>query len=60
MERPADDVAKPLLHQDRRDATRGEITFRPDPEGTRVSIVHAGWERHGERGGPLRDRNRRG
>jgi uncharacterized protein YndB with AHSA1/START domain len=48
------------LRQDRADATRVEITFAADPEGTRVRIVHTGWERLGERGAALRDRNRRG
>jgi uncharacterized protein YndB with AHSA1/START domain len=48
------------LRQDRVDATRVEISFAPDPEGTRVRIVHAGWERLGARGAPLRDRHRRG
>ena len=48
------------LRQDRADATRVEISFRPEGDGTRVSIVHSGWERLGDRGGPLRDRNRRG
>jgi uncharacterized protein YndB with AHSA1/START domain len=48
------------LRQDRADATRVEITFAPDPQGTLVSIVHAGWERLGERAAGLRDRNRKG
>jgi uncharacterized protein YndB with AHSA1/START domain len=48
------------LRQDRADATHVEITFTPDPEGTRVEIVHAGWERLGDRAGALRDRNRKG
>jgi uncharacterized protein YndB with AHSA1/START domain len=48
------------LRQDRRDATRVEIRFAPVEGGTRVSIVHTGWERLGERGAPLRDRNRQG
>jgi len=48
------------LRQDRADATRVEITFAAEGDGTRVSIVHDGWERLGDRGGALRDRNRRG
>ena len=48
------------LRQDRRDATHVEIRFFPDPGGTRVSIVHTGWDRLGDRAGGLRDRNRRG
>jgi uncharacterized protein YndB with AHSA1/START domain len=48
------------LRQDRRDATHVEITFAPDGAGTRVAILHAGWERLGDRGDALRDRNRRG
>jgi uncharacterized protein YndB with AHSA1/START domain len=48
------------LRQDRADATHVEISFRPEGDGTRVSIVHSGWERLGDRADPLRDRNRRG
>jgi uncharacterized protein YndB with AHSA1/START domain len=48
------------LRQDRRDATHVEILFAPHDDGTRVTIVHTGWERLGERGEPSRDRNRRG
>jgi uncharacterized protein YndB with AHSA1/START domain len=48
------------LRQDRRDATRVEINFAAEGAGTRVSIVHAGWERLGERAAPLHERNRRG
>jgi uncharacterized protein YndB with AHSA1/START domain len=48
------------LRQDRADATRVEISFAAEGDGTRVSIVHTGWERLGERAGTLRDRNRKG
>jgi uncharacterized protein YndB with AHSA1/START domain len=48
------------LRQDRADATRVEISFRPEGECTCVSIVHSGWERLGDRAEPLHDRNRRG
>jgi uncharacterized protein YndB with AHSA1/START domain len=48
------------LRQDRADATRVEIGFAPVPGGTRVSIVHGGWERLGARGPGLRERNQRG
>ena len=48
------------LRQDRRDATRVEVTFAAEGDGTRVSIVHSGWERLGDRAAPLRDRNRTG
>ena len=48
------------LAQDRSDATEVEIGFAPDPVGTKVTIVHHGWERLGARGGALRDRNERG
>ncbi len=42
---------------DRSDATDVEITFQPDPEGTRVRIVHSGWERLGSKAQERRDRN---
>ena len=46
---------------DRADATAVEITFSPEGEdGTRVAIVHSGWERFGERAPTMRDRNRAG
>jgi len=48
------------LRQDRADATRVEIAFVPSQAGTRVTIVHRGWERLGARAADLRDRNRRG
>jgi uncharacterized protein YndB with AHSA1/START domain len=48
------------LRQDKRDATRVEITFAAEGAGTRVSIVHSGWERLGDRAAPLRERNRNG
>jgi hypothetical protein len=48
------------LRQDKQDATRVEISFAAEGVGTRVSIVHAGWERLGDRAAPLRERNRTG
>jgi len=48
------------LRQDKQDATRVEISFAAEGAGTRVSIVHAGWERLGDRAAPLRERNRAG
>ena len=49
------------LRQDRADATEVEITFTPDEgAGTRLSIVHRGWEALGSRGAEQRERNHRG
>jgi uncharacterized protein YndB with AHSA1/START domain len=48
------------LRQDRADATEVEITFAPASDGTAVRIVHRGWERLGDRGPDLRDRNDHG
>jgi len=48
------------LRQDLADATEVEIAFGDVPEGTEVRITHRGWERLGERGPDLRDRNRQG
>ena len=48
------------LRQDAADATEVEIAFAPAPEGTAITIVHRGWERLGERGPALRERNVRG
>jgi uncharacterized protein YndB with AHSA1/START domain len=45
------------LAVDRSDATDVEITFDPDPDGTRVRIVHSGWERLGSRARERRHRN---
>lgn len=42
---------------DRSDATDVEITFHVDPEGTRVRIVHSGWERLGSKAQDHRHRN---
>lgn len=36
--------------------TEIEVTFREEGAGTRVDVVHRGWERLGAEGGPLRDR----
>lgn len=49
------------LRADRSDATDVEITFTPlDEGGTRVDIVHGGWERLGDRSRARRDANRAG
>jgi uncharacterized protein YndB with AHSA1/START domain len=49
------------LRQDRADATEVEITFTPEQgAGTRLSIVHWGWEALGSRGPGQRERNQRG
>jgi uncharacterized protein YndB with AHSA1/START domain len=49
------------LRQDRADATEVEITFSAtEGAGTRVSIVHRGWDRLGARGPAGRERNQRG
>ncbi|HEX4884679.1 MAG TPA: SRPBCC domain-containing protein [Casimicrobiaceae bacterium] len=31
-----------------------EVTFAPNPTGTRVTLTHGGWERYGERAGDAR------
>lgn len=49
------------LRQDRTDATEVEITFAADDAtGTRISIVHHGWEALGARGADQRELNQRG
>jgi uncharacterized protein YndB with AHSA1/START domain len=48
------------LRFDRADATDVEVTFAPDGDGTRVAIVHTGWERLGAAGPERRERNQRG
>jgi hypothetical protein len=48
------------LRRDRADATDVDITFTPIPTGTRVDIVHTGWERLGADGTTWRNRNRGG
>jgi Activator of Hsp90 ATPase homolog 1-like protein len=49
------------MRRDRADATDVAITFTPtDDEGTRVMIVHDGWERLGSDGPTWRDANRGG
>jgi uncharacterized protein YndB with AHSA1/START domain len=49
------------LRQDRADATEVEITFAPsEGDGTRVSIVHRGWDRLGSHGPECRELNQRG
>jgi uncharacterized protein YndB with AHSA1/START domain len=48
------------LRQDRADATEVEVTFAASGAGTAVRIEHRGWERLGDRGPALRERNVRG
>ena len=48
------------LRRDRADATDVEITFTATDGGTRVDIVHTGWERLGAEGETWRNRNRGG
>jgi hypothetical protein len=45
------------LRRDRADATDVDITFTAVDDGTRVDIVHSGWERLGDDGQTWRDRN---
>jgi uncharacterized protein YndB with AHSA1/START domain len=49
------------LRQDRADATEVEITFVADEgTGTRMSIIHCGWDALGGRGADQRELNQRG
>jgi uncharacterized protein YndB with AHSA1/START domain len=49
------------LRQDRADATEVEITFVPHRDsGTRMSIVHRGWEALGAHGADQRELTQRG
>lgn len=49
------------IRADRTDATEAEITFTPEESGgTRIDIVHRGWERLGARGPGWREANRAG
>jgi uncharacterized protein YndB with AHSA1/START domain len=48
------------LRFDRADATDVEVTFADEGDGTRVTIVHNGWERLGAAGPERRERNQRG
>ena len=48
------------IYGDRADATDVEITFAGEGDGTRVTIVHGGFERLGAKGEELRGRNRQG
>jgi uncharacterized protein YndB with AHSA1/START domain len=49
------------LRQDRADASEVEITFAATPgTGTRLSIVHSGWDALGARGADQRESNQRG
>jgi hypothetical protein len=45
------------LRRDRADATDVHVEFTAVPAGTRVDIVHSGWERLGAEGQTWRDRN---
>ena len=42
-------------HDPSEGVTEVEIRFDPEGDGTRVSIVHSGWERLGERGAKTRE-----
>jgi hypothetical protein len=48
------------LRRDRADATDVVISFVPAGAGTRVEIVHSGWERLGSKGRTWRDANHGG
>jgi uncharacterized protein YndB with AHSA1/START domain len=48
------------IRRERSDATEVEIRFDDDPDGTRVSIVHSGWERLGVLGPRWREVNTMG
>jgi len=49
------------LRRDRSDATEVAVRFAPrGVDGTRVEIVHTGWERLGADGGVWRERNEQG
>jgi DNA-binding transcriptional ArsR family regulator/uncharacterized protein YndB with AHSA1/START domain len=48
------------LAQDRSHATEVEVTFHGDDDRTTVRIVHRGWDRLGDAGPDLQQRNRRG
>jgi uncharacterized protein YndB with AHSA1/START domain len=48
------------IGRDRGRATNVEITFTPGAEATTVTIVHTGWERLGDEGPPMKERNRQG
>ena len=45
---------------EREEATEVEVSFAPDGDATAVTIVHSGFERLGERGAALRERNESG
>lgn len=42
------------LHRSREQAGTVEVTFQPDGAGTRVRLVHSGWDRLGEEGPEVR------
>jgi uncharacterized protein YndB with AHSA1/START domain len=48
------------IYGDRTDATEVEVTFTDRGDATAVTIVHTGWDRLGERGRELQERNRQG
>jgi len=48
------------IYGDRADATEVEVVFTGRGDSTRVSIVHGGWDRLGDRAADLRDLNRAG
>jgi hypothetical protein len=48
------------IYGTRAQATEVDVTFERHAEGTRVTIVHRGWERLGAAGQSLRERNTAG
>jgi uncharacterized protein YndB with AHSA1/START domain len=48
------------LRQDPEDATEVTVSFVEADGGAEVRIVHRGWERLGDRGGAMRERNTQG
>jgi len=48
------------IGRDRGAATEVEVNFSEEGPGTTISILHRGWERLGDEGPDLRNRNRQG
>lgn len=53
---PGEDSSRTRIHE----ATEVEVTFTPKADGTRVDLVHRGWERLKERAAEARERYRTG